>query len=130
MDEEIIIFVALFAMVFGVYFLRSRENLAMIEKGMNPRRNHGGGPKPYAYMKYALLFIGGGLGLFIAYMIDVSYLHDIMRVQQADGTIYYRSNEEIYFALLAVGGGIGMFIAYLMEKKHLIEMKDSTTDNL
>lgn len=130
MDEEIIIFVALFAMIFGIYFLRSRENLAMIEKGMNPRRNHEVGPRPYAYMKYALLFIGAGLGLFIAYMIDITYLRDIMMIQQPDGTVYYRSSEEIYFSLLAVGGGIGMFIAYIMEKKHLAKMKADTPDKI
>lgn len=26
-----------FAMVFGIYYLRTRQNLAMIEKGMNPK---------------------------------------------------------------------------------------------
>lgn len=128
MDEEIIIFVALFAMIFGIYFLRSRENLAMIEKGMNPRRNHEGGPRPYAYMKYALLFIGAGLGLFIAYMIDITYLRDMMKVSRPDGTVYYKSADEIYFALMAVGGGIGMFVAYLIEKKHLAKMRDEAPE--
>jgi len=124
MGGEVIIFALLFATIFGLYFLRSRENLAMIEKGMNPRRaSNNSGPKPYSYMKYALLCIGGGIGLFLAYMIDVSYLHSITQVKQPDGTIYYRSNEEIYFALLAIGGGIGLFSAYKIERKYIAHKK-------
>lgn len=123
MEEEVIIFSLLFATIFGLYFLRSRENLAMIEKGMNPRRSINNGPRPYTYMKYALLCVGGGIGLFLAYMIDVSYLHDITRVKHPDGTTYYRSNEEIYFALLAIGGGIGLFSAYRLERRHMADKK-------
>ena len=28
-----------FAMVFGIVYLKTRQNLAMIEKGMNPKRS-------------------------------------------------------------------------------------------
>lgn len=126
MGAEVIIFIALFAAVFGLYFLRSRENLAMIEKGINPRRNYGG-PKPYAYMKYGLLLIGAGAGLFAAYMLDVSYLHELSRRETSSGRVYYEDNPAIYFALLAIGGGIGLFLAYRIERKHLIEA--STQDS-
>jgi hypothetical protein len=35
----ITIFTGSFAMVFGIVYLKTRENLAMVEKGMNPREN-------------------------------------------------------------------------------------------
>lgn len=125
MGPEIIVFIALFAAIFGMYFLRSRENLAMIERGINPRKNYGG-PKPYAYMKYSLLLIGAGIGLFAAYMIDVTYLQQFSIRTASDGTQYHQDNEAIYFALLAIGGGAGLFIAYLFEKKHMINNNASS----
>jgi len=33
----IIMFAGAFAMIFGIVYLRTRQNLAMIEKGMNPK---------------------------------------------------------------------------------------------
>ena len=117
---EILIPMSFFASVLGLFFMRSRENMALIEKGINPRKNYGG-PKPYAYMKYALLFIGAGLGLFIAYMIDVTYLGELTKIVRANGTVRYGENPAIYFALLAIGGGIGLFSAYKVEKKNMVD---------
>ena len=96
--------------------------MALIEKGINPRKSYSG-PKPYAYMKYALLLVGAGIGLFIAYMIDMTVLRDVSKFVR-DGHTYYRSNEAIYFALLAVGGGLGLFSAYRLEKKYMDKNKD------
>lgn len=127
MGAEVIMFVALFAAVFGIYFLRSRENLAMIEKGINPRKSYPAGPKPYAYMKYSLLLVGAGIGLFAAFMIDATYLHDVWINKSPDGTtVYHKDTSAIYFALLAIGGGIGLFLAYLLEKKHMVNNNTSS----
>lgn len=122
MLEDILIPISFFATVLGFYFLRSRENLAMIERGMNPRRRNNVGPRPYAYMKYALLFIGAGTGLALAYALDVHFFREMYESKH--------ENPALYFALLAIGGGIGMFIAYKIERNHLPEMKDDTTDNI
>lgn len=116
--EEILIPMSFFATVFGLFFLRSKENMAMIDKGINPRKNYGG-PKPYAYMKYSLLLVGAGVGLFIAYMIDISFLRDLNKYVNAQGHIRYKDNPAIYFALLAIGGGLGLFSAYKLEKKRM-----------
>ncbi len=130
MGPQMLMLMSLFATIFGVYFLRSRENLSMIEKGINPRKAYPTGPKPYAYMKYSLLLIGAGIGLFAAYMIDVTYLHDIMMRKSADGTVYYNDNPAIYFALLAIGGGAGLFSAYKIEKKHMDDNKTAPPEHL
>jgi len=73
-----------FAMIFGIFYIKSRENLAMIEKGMNPKLDR---PAPYKNLKWGLLLIGAGVGLFLAYMLDRFMLRDW-------------DNPAIYFALI------------------------------
>jgi len=92
------------AMIFGIVYLRSRENMAMLEKGKDPRS-----PRPYRNLKNGLLFTGAGIGLLIAYLLDV----------------YTRLNAEenpaIYFAMIAIGGGLGLIASYRIEKKEVID---------
>ena len=89
-------------MIFGIIYLKTRENMAMIEKGMNPKQ-YANRPAPYRSLKMGLLLMGAGLGLFIAYLVDYNM----------------RSNEPeaIYFSLIAIGGGVGLVGSYLIEKK-------------
>jgi hypothetical protein len=99
----ITIFAGGFAMIFGIVYLRTRENMAMIEKGMNPKR-HANLPAPFRSLKLGLLLMGAGLGLLLAYIID----HNITSAHQP---------EPIYFSLIAIGGGLGLIGSYAMEKK-------------
>ncbi len=55
-----------FAMVFGIVYLKTRQNLAMIEKGMNPKE-FSNRPAPYKNLKWALLLLGAGIGLFFRF---------------------------------------------------------------
>jgi hypothetical protein len=107
-----------FAMVFGIYYLKTRQNLAMIEKGMNPKE-FANRPAPYKNLKWALLLIGAGLGLFCAYILD-NY------VLSPTGNINYHDdkNVPIYFSLIAIGGGLGLFGSYRIEKKWWDDNKD------
>lgn len=93
-----------FAMVFGIVYLRTRENMALIEKGLNPKKG-ANSPAPFRSLKTGLLFIGAGLGLLAAFMIDKSM----------GGS----NNEAIYFSLIAIGGGLGLIGSYAIEKKEL-----------
>lgn len=116
----IVSFVSFFACVFGIYYLRTRQNMAMIEKGINPKQfvNR---PAPYRNLKWALLLIGSGLGLFLAYILDNFVLSNHLqngRYYENDGR-----NAPIYFALIAIGGGLGLFVSYIMEKKWWDENK-------
>ena len=62
-----------FAMVFGIYYLKTRQNLAMIEKGMNPKE-FANRPAPYKNLKWALLLIGAVPGYFwLIYWIIIFY---------------------------------------------------------
>ena len=69
----VVLFAGGFAMVFGIVYLKTRQNMAMIEKGMNPKE-FANRPAPYKNLKWALLLIGAGAGLLVAYMLDVYVL--------------------------------------------------------
>ena len=108
----IVMFVSFFACIFGIFYLRTRQNLSMIEKGMNPKQFISR-PAPYKNLKWALLLIGAGAGLFLAYFLDNYVLY-----QTSTSEFHHNDrNVPIYFALIAVGGGLGLFGSYKMEKK-------------
>jgi amino acid transporter len=114
----IVMFVSFFACIFGIYYLATRKNLAMIEKGMNPKE-FANRPAPYKNLKWALLLIGAGIGLFLAYLLDNYMLYPNGQYGHHDGG----RNVPIYFALIAIGGGFGLFGSYRMEKKWWDENK-------
>jgi hypothetical protein len=106
----IIIPMALFAMIFGIVYLAKRERMAMIERGMDPRR-YKPQSAPFQTLKWGLLLIGAGLGLFLAFLLDHTVFKNV-------GDDFDRDhNVAIYFALIAIFGGAGLFLSYLIEKK-------------
>lgn len=77
------------------------EKMAMIEKGINPgemvvRRSTALWP-----LRFSLLFIGAGIGLFIGYFLDINF----------------RMEEVAYFSMLFIFGGAGLGISYIIEEK-------------
>ncbi len=103
----ILVPISLFAMVFGLVYLKSRENLSMIEKGMNPKE-FANRPAPYRNLKNGLLLLGAGMGLALAYIITKYILHD-------------EENPALWFALIGIGGGLGLISSYRIEKKELLD---------
>lgn len=103
----------LFAMIFGIRCLQSRENMAMIQNGMDPKL---GRPQaePYKNLKWGLLLMGAGMGLFIAYLLD----HTVLNY---DNGFRRASNVAVYFGLIGVFGGLGLLISYLVEKKEVLD---------
>ena len=121
----IVMFVSFFACIFGIYYLTTRRNLAMIEKGMNPKE-FANRPAPYKNLKWALLFIGAGIGLFLAYMLDNYVLQHTVTTEVMNGNTYHHNdggNPAIYFSLIAIGAGLGLLGSYRMEKKWWEENK-------
>lgn len=101
-----------FAMIFGIVYLKTKENLAMVEKGMNPKdKMHR--PAPYRSLKLGLLLLGAGLGLLLAYILDLN-----MR------SATHHDHPPLYFALIAIGGGMGLIASYSIEKKHLLDRRE------
>ncbi len=107
----IIVPTSMFAMVFGIVYLHNRERMAMIERGMDPRSNK---PRsaPYQTLKWGLLLMGAGIGLFLAYVLD----HSIFASMNPD-----EENPAIYFSLIAVFGGLGLLTSFLIEKKQVLD---------
>lgn len=96
-----------FALIFGIVYMNKKENLAMIEKGMNPKE-WSNRPAPYKNLKWGLLLLGAGIGLMLAYFITQYMLHD-------------DENPALWFALIAIGGGSGLVASYRIEKKELLD---------
>ena len=117
MDETILIPILIslgaFAMVFGLRYLINKENMAMIQNGMDPKLNRAQ-PQPYKNLKWGLLLMGAGLGLFLAYLLD----HTVLNF---DSGFRGRDNEAIYFSLIGIFGGLGLFISYVIEKKETLD---------
>lgn len=109
---------AFLVMIFGIRYLRSRENMAMIEKGMDPKLNQNR-PAPFQNLKWGLLLVGAGAGLLVAYILAdyVLFRPDKWGHNEAD-------NPAIYFALIAMGGGCGLIASYRIEKKELLDKKE------
>jgi hypothetical protein len=103
----IIISLGLFAMLFGIVYLAKRERMAMIERGMDPRR-YKQRSAPYQNLKWGLLLIGAGVGLFLAFTLDRTLFSSTRD-----------ENEAIYFALIAICGGLGLFASFRIEKKEV-----------
>jgi hypothetical protein len=101
----ITLFAGGFAMVFGIVYLRTRQNLAMIDKGMNPKST-AQKPAPYQSLKWGLLLIGAGIGLATAYIMHSALMLD-------------DDNPALYFSLIAIGSGLGLVGSYRAEKAWL-----------
>ena len=113
----ILIPLGFFTLVFGIVYMFKRENLAMIEKGMNPK-NQPDRPVPYKNLKWGLLLVGAGIGLLLAFLLDQYVLPDTRHYNGDDPRAF------VYFALLAIGGGLGLIGSYSVEKKELLNRRD------
>ncbi|WP_276484603.1 DUF6249 domain-containing protein [Paraflavitalea pollutisoli] len=108
---------AFFATIFGIRYMRTRENMAMIEKGLDPKLNRNR-PAPFVNLKWGLLMVGAGIGLAVAFILGEYVLNATNKwgERMDDGRITF-----LYFALIAIGGGIGLIFSYKIEKKELLD---------
>jgi hypothetical protein len=113
----ILIPLGFFTMIFGVVYLNKREKLAMIERGMDPR-TYKPQSAPYQNLKWGLLLIGAGVGLFLSFILD----HSIYSNLDED------SIPPLYFALIAIFGGLGLYLSYRIEKKEVLDKEDRTLE--
>lgn len=107
MREDVIIPIVFFAALFGIIYVfvtaRNKERMSMIEKGINPKDFlQSTGPNVYGILKWALLLVGLGLGLFIG-----SLLETYTEIQE----------EPAYFASALFFGGMGLVLAFLIQKR-------------
>ncbi len=100
----ITISLGVFLMIWGIRYLENKENMAMIERGMEPKKKRESNPS--RTLKNGLLFVGAGIGLLLAIIIT-QVLH--LDEDTTTGT---------FFALIAIFGGLGMLGAYAYERKN------------
>ncbi|UOE49534.1 hypothetical protein MTO98_00425 [Mucilaginibacter sp. SMC90] len=108
----IIIPLSLFAMIFGIVYLNKREKLAMIERNMDPR-SYKPQSAPYQNLKWGLLLIGSGIGLFLAYVLNRSVFNSF------DDDVFF-----LYVSLIAIFGGAGLFLSYRIEKREVLDKEE------
>jgi hypothetical protein len=101
----IIALLGAFTMILGIRYLENKENMAMIERGMEPNRKRRQAD-PSRTLRNALMFIGAGFGLLLA--IFCSRILSLSDDESAG----------IFFALIAIFGGLGMLAAYWYERKN------------
>ncbi|WP_342633817.1 DUF6249 domain-containing protein [Mucilaginibacter celer] len=114
----IIIPLSLFAMIFGIVYLKKRENLAMIERNIDPR-SYKPQSAPYQNLKWGLLLIGSGLGLFLAYVLNRAVFNGFN-----DDAFF------LYISLIAIFGGAGLFVSYRIEKREVLDKEDQRIEKL
>ncbi len=103
--EDIFVPISIFGMVLGIVylFIRKRERLALIEKGvdasifMTKKQTN-------ATLKWGLFLIGLGVGLLIAEIL----------VKSTSMT-----PEAAYFSMIFLFGGIALLVSYFLERKKL-----------
>jgi hypothetical protein len=121
----IILSISICAMFFGIRYMRNREVMAMIEKGLDPNlKPERPRPGPFRSLKWGLLLVGAGLGLFVAYLLDNTVLYHVGHYisKYGDGNVEASgANASIYFALIAIGGGLGLITSYRVEKRELFD---------
>ncbi len=101
----IIISLGAFLMIFGFEYLRNRERMALIERGMDPNPTlKRKGPSIHTVLRTSLLLLGVGAGLGIAYLIDIS------RAIKGD-------TDPLYFSMLFIFGGLGLLISFFVERR-------------
>ncbi len=111
MVQDILIALGVFGSIFGIVYVavtaKNRERLAMIAKDMNPFEHRK--PKPmntYALLKWSLLIIGLGFGVFVGSLFD---------------NYTTLPPEACYFGAILFFGGIGLLAAFLISKKQEVE---------
>lgn len=111
MLSDIFISISAFGACFGIVYIavtaKNRERLAMIAKDMNPyEHKKQRSSNAYALLKWSLLIIGLGFGVFIGSLFD---------------NYTTLPAEACYFGAILFFGGIGLLAAYLISKKKEIE---------
>ncbi|GAA3971276.1 DUF6249 domain-containing protein [Mucilaginibacter dorajii] len=109
----IVISLGFFMMIFAIIYLYKRERMAMIERGMDPRA-YKPQSAPYQNLKWGLLLIGSGIGLFLAFVLSHGVFRDM------DDEVFF-----LYLSLIAIFGGAGLFLSYRIEKKEVLDREEA-----
>ena len=111
MGSEVLVLVIIFGAIFGVFYLyfstRNKERLALIEKGADASifvkgKQHAAPIWKVLVLNLAFLFMGIGLGVFIASLLDTYTTLD---------------SDAIYPATIFFMAGAGLYLGFTQTKK-------------
>ena len=106
MQVEILVPLASFAMIFGLWYIyfttRNKERLALIEKGADPKlfKTKDAG-SAFRSLKLGLFLIGIAIGIIGGYFLTESGMEE----------------EPAYFSMIFLFGGIALAASYFLQKK-------------
>lgn len=90
-------------LIYYYFYTRNRERMAMIEKGADARLFYAPKkPNSHSALKWALLIIGFGVGLFLAILID---------------SLTELKDEPTYFSMIFLFGGLGLLAYYFITRR-------------
>jgi uncharacterized protein DUF6249 len=107
----VIIPIAFFGVIFGIFYLylstRNKERLALIEKGADATifgkgKQHAAPIWKVLVLNLAFLFMGIGLGVFLANLLD---------------TYSNLDSDAVYPAVIFFMAGVGLYVGFTQTKK-------------
>lgn len=107
-NEELLVPIAFFAMIFGVVFIylnsRSKERLALIEKNIDATLFYGERKERLTYwtLRLGALMLGFGIGLLVGYLLQTTF-----------------DNNKLIAPPIFIFSGIFWIIEFIIEKKML-----------
>lgn len=106
MENEFLIPIAFFALVYGIVYLfvRRKERLALVNKGVDATIFDSS--RQPSSLKWGLLMVGIGTGILLGRVLA-----------------YYTSIEEeaAYFSMISLFGGIGLIIFHMITNRKVSE---------
>ncbi len=108
MQVEILVPIAMFAMVFGVVYIavttRNKERLALIEKGADPElfKAKAQPENGQRTMKAGLFFMGIAMGILAGYFLSRGGMEET----------------PAYFSMIFLFGGIALVVSHYLQKKN------------
>lgn len=108
---EVAILAIIFGTIFGIFYLylstRNKERLALIEKGADATifgrgKQHTAPIWKVLVLNLAFLFMGVGLGVFLANLLD---------------TYSNLDSDAVYPALIFFTAGVGLYVGFTQSKK-------------
>lgn len=108
---EVAILAIIFGTIFGIFYLylstRNKERLALIEKGADATifgrgKQHTAPIWKVLVLNLAFLFMGVGLGVFLANLLD---------------TYSNLDSEAVYPALIFFTAGVGLYVGFIQTKR-------------
>lgn len=97
----ILLIVLIFLLIFGIRYIRSKENMALIERGMMPSVPDR--PVVNWTLIFSCLFFGLGLGLLIGHIAATNFMSD--------------SPVLAHWIFVSLSLGAALLVAYIVQQK-------------